>query len=159
MVICNCQISAESLWPFPPKLDAKEELVKAKPAVKTEVKAEPKVPVKVEPKTKPTADDGAKAKAILEGKDPKTNEASNNNAASGTDRYIVQVGAFADVAKAREVRLKVERTGLKTYTHVAKTPEGTRTRVRVGPFANRAEADKAAEKIKKLDLPAAILTL
>ena len=140
-------------------LDAKEELVTAKPAVKAEVKAEPKVPVKVEPKTKPTVDDGAKAKAILEGKDPNTNAASNNNAASGTDRYIVQVGAFADAAKAREVRLKVERTGLKTYTHVAKTPEGTRTRVRVGPFANRAEADKAAEKIKKLDLPAAILTL
>lgn len=150
-------------------LDAKEELVTAKPAVKAEVKTEPKPPVKQEPKidpkstskanTKPNADDGAKAKAILEGKDPKVAAPSNKNTAAETDRYIVQVGAFADAAKAREVRLKVERTGLKTYTHVAKTPEGTRTRVRVGPFASRAEADKAAEKIKKLDLPAAILTL
>ena len=150
-------------------LDAKEELVTAKPAVKAEVKTEPKPPVKPEPKidpkstskatTKPNADDGAKAKAILEGKDPKATAPSNKNAATETDRYIVQVGAFADATKAREVRLKVERTGLKTYTHVAKTPEGTRTRVRVGPFASRAEADKAAEKIKKLDLPAAILTL
>ncbi|MBL0252103.1 MAG: hypothetical protein IPQ12_05610 [Polaromonas sp.] len=62
-------------------LDAKEELVTAKPAVKAEVKTEPKPPVKQEPKidpkstskanTKPNADDGAKAKAILEGKDPK----------------------------------------------------------------------------------------
>ena len=150
-------------------LDAKEELVTAKPAVKAEVKTEPKPPVKPEPKidpkstskatTKPNADDGAKAKAILEGKDPKVAAPINKNAAAETDRYIVQVGAFADATKAREVRLKVERTGLKTYTHVAKTPEGTRTRVRVGPFASRAEADKAAEKIKKLDLPAAILTL
>lgn len=150
-------------------LDAKEELVTAKPAVKAEVKTEPKPPEKQEPKidpkstskanTKPNADDGAKAKAILEGKDPKATAPSNKNAATETDRYIVQVGAFADAAKAREVRLKVERTGLKTYTHVAKTPEGTRTRVRVGPFTSRAEADKAAEKIKKLDLPAAILTL
>ena len=153
----------------PSSLDAKEELVTAKPAVKAEVKTEPKPPVKPEPKidpkstskatTKPNADDGAKAKAILEGKDPKATAPSNKNAATETDRYIVQVGAFADATKAREVRLKVERTGLKTYTHVAKTPEGTRTRVRVGPFASRAEADKAAEKIKKLDLPAAILTL
>ena len=137
--------------------------------MKAEVKTEPKPPVKQEPKidpkstskanTKPNADDGAKAKAILEGKDPKVAAPSNKNTAAETDRYIVQVGAFADAAKAREVRLKVERTGLKTYTHVAKTPEGTRTRVRVGPFASRAEADKAAEKIKKLDLPAAILTL
>ena len=72
---------------------------------------------------------------------------------------MVQVGAFADVAKAREARQKVERAGLKTYTNVAETEDGKRIRVRVGPFANRAEADKAADKIKGLDLPAAILTL
>jgi DedD protein len=48
---------------------------------------------------------------------------------------------------------------MKTYTHVVDTKEGRRIRVRVGPFASKAEADKAADKIKKLDLPAAILTL
>jgi DedD protein len=42
---------------------------------------------------------------------------------------------------------------------VAKTPDGERTRVRVGPFASRAEADKAAGKIKGLSLPAAVLSL
>jgi len=71
----------------------------------------------------------------------------------------VQVGAFADAARAQEVRLKVERAGLKTYTHVAETKDGKRIRVRVGPFADRAEAEKAAEKIKKLSLPAVLLTL
>ena len=71
----------------------------------------------------------------------------------------MQVGAFADAVKARETRLKVERAGLKTYTHVVETKDGKRTRVRVGPFATRDEADKAAGKIKALDLPAAILTL
>ena len=74
-------------------------------------------------------------------------------------RFIVQVGAFADAAKAKETRLKVERAGLTTYIHVAETPEGKRTRVRVGPFSNRADAEKAAAKIRGLDLPAAILTL
>ena len=72
---------------------------------------------------------------------------------------MVQVGAFADPSKARETRLRVEKAGLKTYTNVADTKDGKRIRVRVGPFANRGEADKAAEKIKGLDLPAAILTL
>jgi DedD protein len=48
---------------------------------------------------------------------------------------------------------------LKTYVHVAETPQGKRIRVRVGPFPTRAEAEKAAAKIKPLDLPAAILTL
>ena len=48
---------------------------------------------------------------------------------------------------------------LKTYTNIADTKDGKRIRVRVGPFASRSEADKAAEKIKGLDLPAAVLTL
>jgi DedD protein len=55
--------------------------------------------------------------------------------------------------------MKVERAGLKTYTQVAETSDGKRTRVRVGPFGTRAEADKAAGKIKGLDLPASILSL
>jgi DedD protein len=42
---------------------------------------------------------------------------------------------------------------------VAETSEGKRIRVRVGPFASRAEADKAAARVKALGLPAAILTL
>lgn len=71
----------------------------------------------------------------------------------------MQVGAFADPAKASAARQKLERAGLKTYTHVAETKEGRRIRVRVGPFGTRAEADQAASKVKALDLPAAVLTL
>ena len=67
--------------------------------------------------------------------------------------------AFADPDRARETRQKLERAGLSTYAHVADTPDGKRTRVRVGPFSSRAEADKAAAKVKALGLPAAVLTL
>jgi DedD protein len=77
----------------------------------------------------------------------------------GTVRVIVQVGAFADARRAREVRLKLERAGLKTYTHVAETAEGQRIRVRLGPFSSRAEAEKVAARARELGLPAAILTL
>jgi DedD protein len=75
------------------------------------------------------------------------------------ERFVVQVGAFADVTRAREARLKLERAGLKTYTQVVESKEGRRIRVRVGPFTTKAQADNAAEKIKKLDLPAAVLIL
>ena len=122
------------------------------PAAKPETKPEPKPEAKPEPKPTAQADDGAKAKALLEGKPAKA-------AAAADGRFVVQVGAFADQTKAREARLKVERAGLKTYTNVAETKDGKRIRVRVGPFGTRAEADKAASKIKGLDLPAAILTL
>jgi len=114
-------------------------------------KPEPK-PVETPTAAKPV--ESAKAKALLEGKDVVAKEPT---AADG--RFVVQVGAFADVTKAREVRLKVEKAGLKTYTQVVETKDGRRIRVRVGPFAGRAEADQAAEKIKKLDLSAAVLTL
>jgi DedD protein len=119
----------------------------ATPPVQAEKKPEPKVDAKVEAK----AVEAAKAKALLEGKTVPTAE-------SGM-RYVVQVGAFAEKAKAREAQQKLERAGLKNYTNVAETKNGTRIRVRAGPFASKAEADKAAEKIKGLDLPAAVLTL
>ena len=48
---------------------------------------------------------------------------------------------------------------MKTYTHVAETSEGRRTRVRVGPFSSQAEAEKAAARVKALGYPARILTL
>ena len=74
-------------------------------------------------------------------------------------RFIVQVGAFADADKAREARSKLERAGLKTYTQVVDTKDGKRVRVRVGPLTSRAEADKAASRIKGLGLSASVLTL
>lgn len=145
-------------------LGAREEVVDAapRPAPAAEPKTEAKVPVpapKVEApappkpaaKTAPAAE-ADRAKALLEGKTP------DKPAATG-ERVVVQVGAFAEAAGAREVRSKLERAGLKTYTHVANTPDGQRIRVRLGPFNSRAEAEKVAARVKALGLPAAILTL
>jgi DedD protein len=74
-------------------------------------------------------------------------------------RFVVQVGAFADAAAARETRQKVEKLGLKTYTQVAETSAGSRIRVRVGPFGSRDEADRAQARIKASGTPAVVLTL
>ena len=132
-----------------PKPEAKAE---SKPEGKPDSKFDPKPEPKLAAKPEASPDTGAKALALLEGK-------PTDEPAAADGRFVVQVGAFADPAKARETRLRLERAGLKTYTHVAETKDGPRTRVRVGPFGSRGEADKAAEKIKGLDLPANILTL
>lgn len=143
--------------PVTPAPAAAPAVVEAKPAEPAAKPVEPPKPVaRAEPapevkKPDPKAEEAAKARALLEGK-------SVDTAAAG-GRFVVQVGAFADAGKAREARQKVERAGLKTYTNVAETRDGKRIRVRAGPFASRAEADKAAEKIKGLDLPANVLTL
>ena len=96
------------------------------------------------------AADSARAKALLENAAP---------AASKAARFVVQVGAYSDVAALREVRQKVEKLGLKTYTQVVETPAGKRTRVRVGPFATHEEASATAARLKAAGLPAAILAL
>ena len=107
--------------------------------------------------------DAARAQALLEGKAPEPKaadtKASAAQPAASESRFVVQVGAFAENTRAHDVRLKLEQAGLKTYAQVAETKDGRRIRVRAGPFATRGEADKAAEKIKKLNLPAAVLIL
>lgn len=94
-----------------------------------------------------------------EAKPAEAKPAEAKPAAAAAGRFVVQVGAFAELAKAHEARVKLEKAGLKTYTQVVESKEGKRIRVRVGPFETKPDADKAAQKIKKLDLPAAILEL
>ena len=141
---------------------AKEEIFKGKraaaPVPSTQPAIEKEAPVAHAGPKNTAADDGARARALLEDQGTKT-AAAAGAAAAGESRIVVQVGAFADAGKAKEARVKLEKAGFKTYTQVAQTPAGKRTRVRVGPFATRAEAENAAGKIKSLDLPAAILTL
>ncbi|MDF3823567.1 SPOR domain-containing protein, partial [Leptospira sp. 96542] len=55
-------------------------------------------------------------------------------ASETTVRYVVQVGSFGDVARARAARGKLERAGLRHYTQVIETKEGQRIRGRAGPF-------------------------
>ena len=107
------------------------------------------------------SDDGAKARALLEGRDTTTQKPTSNPLPTAvvSGRFVVQVGAFSDAAKAQEARAKLERAGLKTYTQVVQPKEGKRIRVRVGPFESKGDADKTAEKIRKLDLPASVLEL
>lgn len=85
-------------------------------------------------------------------------EGAGTPAAEMKSRSVVQVGAFADAAKAHETRLKIEKAGFKTYTQIVETAEGQRIRVRIGPFATKEEAEKVGEKIRALDLDVAILT-
>jgi DedD protein len=80
-------------------------------------------------------------------------------AAQAPGRFVVQIGAFAEASAVRDVRSKAEKAGLATFTQTVSTADGQRTRVRVGPFASREEAEKAAAQAKAAGLGGAVLTL
>ena len=124
-------------------LDPHEEVVPkdSKAEVKPEAKLEPKPELKAEAKPEPKSENKP---------EPKAGDAV---------RSVVQVGAYADLAKAKEARAKLESAGFKTYTQEIDTKDGKRIRVRVGPFATKEEADKTAEKIRKLNLQTSVLKL
>lgn len=142
-----------------PSAPAPVEKPAAKPAVtKTEHKPTEKAVSKStdkKPDAKPakaTAQSSAeRAQALLDGKQPE---------AAGAGKYLIQVGAFSETAKVNEARAKLEHAGLKTYTQVTEGKDGKKiTRVRLGPYRGKDEADKAAERIRKLGLKAALLKL
>jgi len=132
------------------------------------------VPKPAPPKTDARAEDGARARALLDGQraESKTTtvaaaEPSRRDATSKVEpakpepggRFVVQVGAYGEAASARDMRQRVDKLGLKSYSQVAEVDGAKRVRVRVGPFNSREDAEKAASKLKAGGLPAAIMTL
>ena len=154
-----------------PKLAAPRDAASEKPAEKTADrsadKAAPKTAEKHVEKNaqKPgekgmgalttTQADDPRALAALEGK-PVTHAAAEPASGKG---YAVQIAAYSVADKARNMRDRLTENGLKAYMEPLSTPQGTRTRVRLGPFASREAAERAREKLKTMKLDGAIVTL
>jgi cell division septation protein DedD len=83
-----------------------------------------------------------------------TNPPANKLTASKP--YFINVGVFADDTNARNAYTKLLASGLTAYKQELNTAKGKRTRVRVGPFDTRSEADTAAKKILALKLDAMV---
>jgi len=141
--------SPPSVVPVPAPVPDAEQPIEQKAA---EVAPKAVVPPSLMPEKPQQA--AAKEEEVLS--KPNANSAKSGDTAP---RFIVQVGAFADQSKSNEVRSKLEKAGIKTYTHIAQTKEGKRIRVRVGPFATKEEAQKTVDKIKSLQLSASVLTI
>ncbi|MDN2677221.1 MULTISPECIES: SPOR domain-containing protein [unclassified Janthinobacterium] len=141
-----------------PKHETKPE-PKAEP--KHESKPEPKHEVKPEAKPEPkpakpaqSADDAARALAILEGKpqDKPQEKVQDKAHDAGSGKFVVQVAALATQDKVDELQDKLREAGIKSYTQKVSSPAGERIRVRVGPFGSREDAEKTRAKLQKLGL-------
>lgn len=141
-----------------------------RPEPKPEHKAEPRPeatrPAKAEPKTetKPDRktelahtrpvekiDEASRARAILEGKpEPKAEARAEPEKKSG--RFVVQVAALAAQDKVDELQGKLKSAGIPSFTQKVSTDGGSRTRIRVGPFSSKEEADRVRAKLSKIGL-------
>lgn len=63
---------------------------------------------------------------------------------------VIQLGAFSDQSKAKQQVENLISNGFKAYTETLKTGNTEVTRVRIGSFANRLDAENELKKLKKL---------
>lgn len=70
--------------------------------------------------------------------------------------FYINVGLFAVPTNGANAVHKLEAAHQPVYSEVIDSQKGALTRVRVGPFAQRAEADTAAKKIHALKLDAVV---
>lgn len=83
---------------------------------------------------------------------PKAAKENPKAAEPGKDQFVVQVVALSDADKAKQIQQQISAAGIKSYTEIVKTAKGDVTRVRAGPYATRAAADKARDQLKAMGL-------
>lgn len=103
--------------------------------------------VKPTPATSQSKDEAERVRAILDGK---LAAAPAKPAAGGS--FVVQIGAFGEPTKAASVSGDLNKKGFPSYTEKA----GPVTRVRVGPFTSRDDAERAAERLRALNMSAVV---
>lgn len=62
--------------------------------------------------------------------------------------YTVQLGVFSNPANALQLQERLAQNGIKSYTE---------TKLHVGPFQSKAEADQALTKIRALGISAVVV--
>jgi DedD protein len=87
-----------------------------------------------------------RARDILEGKAQVT--ALPRSAGEG--KYFVQAAAPRSEQAASDLAAKLKKAGLPSFTERVQASDGTRWRVRVGPYASRQDAERARTKLREL---------
>ena len=106
----------------------------AKPAPKPE-------PPKPEPKPAPAKPEATAAAPVAK---PAVVPAAPAASSVG---FAVQLGAFGQATEANALRDKVRAAGFSAFVEQVRTDKGTLNRVRVGPVANRAEAENLKAQV------------
>jgi DedD protein len=157
----SVRIPSEDDAGFSPKPAPKIPAAPVAPATPTAPKAAPKAAPQESPKPESAPKAEAKPEAKAEEKPPvpaaakapaPDAEKQRAEAAMGGEQFVVPVAALANAEKVKELVARLSEAKLPYYTEPIATAQGQVTRVRVGPFDDRAAAEKAAERLKTLGL-------
>ena len=80
----------------------------------------------------------------------KSAETERAEAILNDERWIIQLGAYQNAGNVKLLQSKIKELGYAVFTEKIDTPNGTRIRVRCGPFASRDAAEKAQLRLKKI---------
>ncbi|MDX2169111.1 MAG: septal ring lytic transglycosylase RlpA family protein [Deltaproteobacteria bacterium] len=72
-------------------------------------------------------------------------------------RYSVQAGTYADYARARRAQQRLDAEGERAHLAMIDAPDARYYQVRVGPFSRRTEADRVAQRLSALGMPALVV--
>ncbi|RJX32080.1 MAG: hypothetical protein C4516_05435 [Oxalobacter sp.] len=97
--------------------------------------------------------DGQKSLAAAE--KPLSDAAKNSEARS---KVMIQVAALSSKEKVKELRARLTKAGFKSMTQKVATADGERTRVRVGPYPSKKEAEKVCPKLSKMKLKCTLVS-
>ena len=142
--------------PFSPAVQPKPAPAPAVEAAKSPAQVAKPAPA-AKPAPKPPA--AAEPHAVVGKKTAAEAERERAEAALADVEYVVPVAALSSRDKVKELTQRLAAAKLPYYTESIATAGGQVTRVRVGPFASREAADKAAQKLKSLGLkPGSVTT-
>ena len=104
------------------------------PAPKTEARA--------------VAEPAAAAASLAEAKPGDPSAAAPETAGDAPAQWVVQLGAYKEAGNVRLLLSKLKGVGVPAYTEKFDSAQGSRTRVRAGPFASQEAAEKARTRIR-----------
>ncbi len=76
----------------------------------------------------------------------------------GNDYFTIQIGVFSDPANVAQLQSKLKAAGQSHRTEKINTPNGEKTRLRVGKYATRQEAADALSKLGSAGISGMVIT-
>lgn len=146
-------VPAPESAPLAPPSDAP---ATASPPAASRAEDDRKTVAKAAPATASSVEE-QRARAALEGKSGSASAALPRTTKGG--EFAVQAAAPASEAAARDLVERLKKAGLASYVEPAETKDGTRYRVRLGPYAARSDAEKVQVRLKTIGIVANVVAL